>query len=73
MVYEAEATYSSFPKCFCVHHHVVFPSVNPMILKKPTKTMTKTLDYYVSNIWVYGRQYHVVGGEHKNTSEMKST
>ena len=21
----------------------------------------------------YGREYHVVGGEHKNTSEMKST
>ena len=23
--------------------------------------------------WVYGREYHMVGGEHKNTSEMKST
>ena len=54
MFYEAETTYSSFLKFFCVHHqlHMVFPSVNPMTdhqkdTKKPTKTMTKTLGFCV--------------------------
>ena len=56
------------------------PWIRWKILKRHSKSQPKPWPkhwVFMSNIialsWVYGRQYHVVGGEHKNTSEMKST
>ena len=48
----------------CFGHGLVgFLSVSVMVLVGFFRTFHR----------IYGREYHVVGGEHKNTSEMKST